>query len=173
MPPQRKLACRWPSCSRALPFPGSLACVTANPNGSPTGAATTVLVRRSPFPSSGRKTGLQRESGVRRGGGAGLSPDALGTKRLRSGQHSYRRNCQLYRRTPTLGGTGTRGNVPSAGAALSIWWRSIRRLAAAGSPISRCSYRITPSLAMPARIIFRGLGKKRTGTPHSHWRGQV
>ena len=33
MPPRRRLASRWQSCSRALPSPGSLACATANPIG--------------------------------------------------------------------------------------------------------------------------------------------
>ncbi len=33
MPPRRKSASRWRSCSRALPSPGSLACATAKPTG--------------------------------------------------------------------------------------------------------------------------------------------
>lgn len=51
------------------------------------------------------------------------------------------------------------------------WWRSTKPSAVAGSHISRCGCQTTASLATPRADRFRGLGKKRTGTPHSRWLG--
>ncbi len=109
------------------------------------------------------RTDQQREAGLAKTIDALQNAFDLASDSYRQGIASFIDVLDAQRQLAQLSSSALRRRCK----ARSIWWRSTRRLAAAGSRISRCSSRITASLATPRADKFRGLGKKRTGTPHS------